>query len=69
MVRSKEKIICHICEKEDFFIETTCNYKKNKDMPYRWSEIHRKTADVHDSACMFFESDLYLCPECTKILM
>jgi len=38
-------------------------------LPYRWSEVHRKTGDVHDSGVIYWESDLYICPKCLVLLL
>lgn len=54
---------CDKCEKEEE-VEVEWDY-----LPYRWSEVHRKTADVDDSACIFYESDLLLCDQCTLDLI
>lgn len=57
-----KKIICQMCGAETKLIN-------EKHLPYRWSDVHRKTKDVHDSASIHYESDMYLCPDCICILL
>jgi hypothetical protein len=48
---------CKKCGKEEF----------GMFLPYQWSEIHEVSADVHDSACIVWESDYSLCPDCRMV--
>jgi len=32
--------------------------------PYQWSKIHEEAAGVHDSECVMWEYDYFLCPDC-----
>ena len=61
-------------DKENFVIIKCdrCGIEREEEkdfLPYRWSKVHRKTADVDDSACIFYESDLLLCDQCTLDLI
>jgi len=51
-------IKCHRCPEKGELL-------RGQHLPYRWTEIHRITADVNDSSCTYNKSEFYLCPECT----
>ena len=55
------KIICSMCKAEGRII--------HGELSYRWSEVHRKTVDVNDSALVHYESDFYICPKCLCIIL
>ena len=32
--------------------------------PYQWASIHEEAAGVHDSACVTWKDDYFLCDDC-----
>jgi hypothetical protein len=56
MPEQKLKIACQMCGEESELV--------HGDTPYRWSTVHRKTSDCHDSAAIHYESTFYLCEDC-----
>ena len=50
---SKNKYKCKICGKTE-----------NRDtLPYQWASIHQESSGCHDSACVTWDDDYFLCPD------
>lgn len=56
------EIKCSMCSAKSELIN-------DKHLPYRWSEVHRETADCHDSESVSWKSDFYLCPDCIGVVL
>jgi DNA-directed RNA polymerase subunit RPC12/RpoP len=54
LTQGKQEYKCHGCGKTE----------QAPTLPYQWSSIHEEAAGVHDSDCVTYKYDYFLCPDC-----
>jgi hypothetical protein len=52
--------------KPEFKCKTCGKTATGTKLPYQWASIHQESAGVHDSACVMWKEDYFLCPDCRQ---